>query len=236
MSITNDETRLARHDTVYAVAYEHATRTRPSLTEGQRKALAAKVIELGAFRSFIDEPHCPTPDDNGIEQQISAYEILYPAMFKAAPDAQSVALALLAQRVHTPQEQLTLFRRVSAMTSDERLSASEGLDLKPTAAKPEAVDNRTPEQRAKNYTAEDCILAARGYDVDALMPSKRQELRAAVASENATGATSNIDAVRAKIALGATFSAIAPSVRVAAHREAAAAGKTLPDYGIDTAA
>lgn len=234
MPITNDEHRQARHDKVYAVAYESVTRTRPTLTEGQRKALAAKVIELGAFRSFIDEPHWPTPDDNGIELQIGAYETLYPAMFRAVPDTKALAVALLAQRPHSPVEQLTMSRRINTMTPDELLAASEGLDLSKSA--PKATEAQlTPWETARQtgWSKEDQILKDRGHDPEAMLADKRIELRYAVAVETAPKPTPGIDEIKFRMStLGVKFADLDPKLQIKAQHEA---GKnvSLATFGID---
>lgn len=203
----------------------------PKLTESQHKGLAEAMQKHGAFVEFTNNGTLD-PGDDWIAYELDAQEYLAKGQgsFRIAPDAKALEAALIAALPESasPYEPMNIARRVAKMSADERLAASENLDLTKPAHKMPASAG-TPDQRARasGYTAEDKEWERRtGRDVRDLTPDKRMEIRRELAKERAPKSTPALDQVRVHRKLGKEP---APTTLMTAAREAKELGKTLEE-------
>jgi hypothetical protein len=220
--------RDQRKQAVYDRALVVAKRQYPALTDSQHRALAVAIQNHSAFETFTNEGVFDPGDDWIASEYNMAVEHFHPQMFRAVPDVQTLTMALVAMLPanRSSQDEMTLARRVERMSADERLAASEGLDLKAAPKAQTPPDTRTPEQRAQGFTAEDLELQRRGFAVNDLDPLKRQAMRREIAKERAPTPTPSIDKARLIRSLGREPTDI---TMMAASREAAAIGKPLEE-------
>lgn len=224
----NTHHREQSEHAAFNVFYEDSAKYFPDITPRQRHTLAAAMVE-----KYVT----PMADNATLFEYGLPKE--RPELVRKAPTLhQAHAYLIERDAINTAPGRITAWRQIQHLDTDALLAlvppAAKLVDA--LATKPEAKDERTADQKARNLTVEDIELERRGYLIDDLLPSKRRELREEIARENARAPTPAVEAVKVRMSLGSRFAEIDPQTRVAAHREAVAAGKTLPDYGIDTAA
>lgn len=223
--------RAMREQQVFDRALTIVRAKYPQLAPSQHTALAVAIQKHGAFVEFVSTGTLD-PGDDWIRMELDAQEYLAKGqgLFRIAPDEKTLTLALVAKLPPnaSPAEQINIARRVARMTADDRLAASEGLDLtKPVQRVADSAG--TPEQRARasGYTAEDKEYERRtGDDVRNLPADRRMELRREIARENAPKPTPALDRIRLDRKLDKESRA---EDLMSAAREAAALGKTLEE-------